>query len=196
VIPNKRRAILSGKYTAVFGIYPVHAGVEKGVDALRLAGFRHADISVLYPENTVSGDLAEEESNKGQDGASVVRGTGALVGGVVGWLVGMVGRPLLGADPFLAVGPILATLVGAGLGGVVGEIGVALAGMGRTEGEAPRYEAPAMRSGIPLFVHPHSSESAKRAREILEQTGARYISSIGEVHPASASDRPPVREVA
>jgi hypothetical protein len=84
---------MSGKYTAVFGIYPAHIGVEHGVDMLRTAGFRNSDISVLFPENTDSRGLAQEKSNKAQDGASVGGGTGAIVGGIVGWLVGMALNP-------------------------------------------------------------------------------------------------------
>ena len=42
---------MAGKNTAVFGIYPAYASVESAVDALRAAGFRSTDISVLFPEN-------------------------------------------------------------------------------------------------------------------------------------------------
>jgi hypothetical protein len=40
---------MAGKNTAVFGIYPTYAAVEGAVDALRAAGFRNTDISVLFP---------------------------------------------------------------------------------------------------------------------------------------------------
>ena len=42
---------MAGKNTAVFGIYPTYESVEAAVDALRAAGFRNTDISVLFPEN-------------------------------------------------------------------------------------------------------------------------------------------------
>jgi hypothetical protein len=42
---------MAGKNTAVFGIYRDRYGVETAVDALREAGFRSTDISVLFPEN-------------------------------------------------------------------------------------------------------------------------------------------------
>ena len=44
---------MAGKNTAVFGIYPDFASVERAVPALREAGFRSTDISVLFPENVV-----------------------------------------------------------------------------------------------------------------------------------------------
>jgi hypothetical protein len=195
LIPHSRRNAMSGKYTAVFGIYPAHVDVKRGVGALRLAGFRNSDISVPYPKTTDSRDLAQERSNEVQDGASVGGGIGALVGGAVGWLVGTVALALPGVGHFTAAGSILAALVGAGVGGVVGEIAGALIGISMPEDGAKRHENQAMRSGIPLFVHPHNSEWAMRAKEILEQTGAQNVSFTGDTHPTPASDRLVVREV-
>ena len=52
---------MTGKNTAVFGIYPRDADIELGVKALKDAGFRYTDISVLYPEN--QGDRASAHLN-------------------------------------------------------------------------------------------------------------------------------------
>ena len=49
---------MAGKNTAAFGIYSTRADVERAVDALRSDGFRNTDISVLYPLNEGSKDLA------------------------------------------------------------------------------------------------------------------------------------------
>ena len=49
---------MAGKNTAVFGIYPTYADVEEGVEALKAAGFRNTDISILMPENIGTKDLA------------------------------------------------------------------------------------------------------------------------------------------
>jgi uncharacterized membrane protein len=107
-----------------------------------------------------------------------------------------------GSQPYLAVvtswlaGSILAALVGAGVGAIVGEIAGALNSIGMPEDEAKHYEGRAMCSGIPLFVHSQGSEWAKRAKEILEQTGAQDISSTDDVIPEPVRDRLVVREVA
>jgi hypothetical protein len=45
------RGYTMGKNTAVFGIYPNYTRLEREMDALKQAGFRNADISVLFPEN-------------------------------------------------------------------------------------------------------------------------------------------------
>jgi len=80
---------MSGKNTAVFGIYPTLASVESGVDALKKGGFRNTDISVLFPDNTGSKDFAHEKGTKAPEGAATGAGSGAVAGGVLGWLVGI-----------------------------------------------------------------------------------------------------------
>ncbi len=53
---------MAGKNTAVFGVYRSRAGAEQGVDALRTAGFRNTDISVLFPENEGTKDLLTKKT--------------------------------------------------------------------------------------------------------------------------------------
>lgn len=184
---------MARKNTAVFGIYPAYASVEYGVDALRTAGFRNSDISVLFPENTGTKDFAHEKGTKAPEGASTGAGTGVVVGGALGWLAGIGSLAIPGLGPFIAAGPIMAALAGAGVGGVVGGLTGALIGMGIPEYEAKRYEGRVKDGGILLSVHSDSSEWTKRAKKILEQTGAQDISSTGE---ASSEEKNDVREVA
>ena len=67
----------------------------------------------------------------------------------------------------------------------------ALIGMGIPEYEAKRYEGRVKDGGILLSVHSDSSDETKRAKEILEQTGAEDIASAGEASGAkdTESDR-------
>jgi len=171
---------MSGKNTAVFGIYPNYASVENGVDALKSAGFKSTDISVLFPENVGSKDFAHEKNTKAPEGASAGAGSGAVVGGALGWLVGIGALAIPGLGPFIAAGPIIAALAGAGVGGAVGGLTGALIGMGIPEYEAKRYEGRIKTGGILTSVHSDSSELTKKAKEILQRTGAQDISSTGE----------------
>ena len=171
---------MAGKNTAVFGIYPAYASVEYGVDALRTAGFRNSDISVLFPENTGTKDFAHEKGTKAPEGATTGAGTGVVVGGALGWLAGIGSLAIPGLGPFIAAGPIMAALAGAGVGGVVGGLTGALVGIGIPEYEAKRYEGRVKEGGILLFVHSDSSDWTKRAKQILEETGAQDISSTSE----------------
>jgi hypothetical protein len=188
---------MAGKNTAVFGIYSSYGQVESAVDALRAAGFRNTDISVLFPENVGSKDFAHQKGTKAPEGASTGAGTGALIGGGLGWLAGIGALAIPGLGPFIAAGPIMAALAGAGVGGAVGGITGALIGMGIPEYEAKRYEGRVKTGGILLSVHSDNSDWTKRAKEILERTGAQDISSTSEAKADyGKSDKPRDREVA
>jgi hypothetical protein len=185
---------MAGKNTAVFGIYPNQAGVERGIDSLIAAGFSSRDISALFPKNEGTKDFAHEKNTKAPEGASTGAGTGALLGGGLGWIVGIGALAIPGLGPFIAAGPIMAALAGAGVGGAVGGLTGALIGMGIPEYEAKRYEGRVKDGGILLSVHSDSSDDTKRAKEILERTGAQDISSTGETRGDKTAV--PARDVA
>jgi hypothetical protein len=161
---------------AVLAIYPNYAAVENGVDVLKEAGFRNTDISVLFPEKIASKDFARKKGTEAPKGAAVGAGTGAVVGGTLGWLVGIGALAIPGLGPFIAAGP----LAGVGAGGVAGGIAGVLVGMGIPKHEAKRYEVRIKEGGILLSVHSDNTKWTKRAREILERTGAQDISVTGE----------------
>jgi hypothetical protein len=186
---------MAGKNTAVFGIYPNRTSVESAVDALKAEGFRNTDISVLFPEKTGTKDFAHEKSTKAPEGATTGAGTGAVLGGGLGWLAGIGALAIPGLGPFIAAGPIMAALAGAGVGGAVGGLTGALIGMGIPEYEAKRYEGRVKDGGILLSVHSDDSQWTKKAKEILERTGAEDVSSSGEASSEQA-DKSVVREVA
>jgi hypothetical protein len=187
--------IMAGKNTAAFGIYPDRASVDLAVDTLKAENFRNTDISVLFPENEGSKDFAHEKSTKAPEGAATGAGAGAVVGGGLGWLAGIGALAIPGLGPFIAAGPIVAALAGAGVGGVVGGLTGALVGMGIPEYEAKRYEGRVKDGGILLSVHCDDSTWTKKAKEILERTGAEDVSSTGEADADFAkSDRPVARK--
>jgi hypothetical protein len=171
---------MADKHTAVFGIYPRQASVERGVDALQAAGFPNTDISVLFPANEGTKDFAHEKNTKAPEGATAGAGTGAVLGGGLGWLVGIGALAIPGLGPFIAAGPIMAALAGVGVGGAIGGLTGALIGMGIPEYEAKRYEGRVKDGGILLSVHSNNADETKRAKAILEGTGAQDISSTGE----------------
>jgi hypothetical protein len=185
---------MSGKNTAVFGIYRTRLSAEQGVDALIGNGFRREDISVLLPENVGTKDFAHEKGTKAPEGAATGATAGVAIGGTLGLLAGIGALAIPGLGPFIAAGPIMGALAGAGSGGVVGGLIGALVGLGIPEYEARRYEGMVREGGILMSVHCDDSDWVKRAKEIMERTGASDIASSGE---ASAdygkSDKPRVR---
>jgi len=180
---------MAGKNTSVFGICRSVSQLEQTVDELKRAGYRSDDISVLFPDNESTRDFAHEKHTKAPEGAVAGAGTGLVVGGTLGWLVGIGALAIPGLGPFIAAGPIMAALAGAGVGGTVGGITGALVGMGIPEYEAKRYEGMIKGGGILLSVHSDNSDWTKKAKEILERCQVTDISSTGE---ASAETKSPV----
>jgi hypothetical protein len=182
---------MAGKNTAVFGIYRDEVAAGQAVDALQAAGFRNTDISVLFPENEGTKDFAHEKHTKAPEGTATGAGTGAVIGGGLGWLAGIGALAIPGVGPLIAAGPIVAALTGVGVGGAIGGIAGALVGMGIPEYEAKRYEGRVKEGGLLLSVHSDNSDWTRKAKEILENTGATDVSSSGEAKADfSKTDKP------
>ncbi len=59
------------------------------VDRLKAAGFTSSDISVLMPDIQGTKDFAVDNETKSPEGATIGAGTGAAIGGGLGWLAGI-----------------------------------------------------------------------------------------------------------
>ena len=171
---------MADKKTAVFGIYKSGAQAERAVDQIVAAGFSNNDISVLLPDNQSSKEFAHEKNTKAPEGAAAGVTTGGVVGGTLGLLVGIGALAIPGLGPFIAAGPIMASLAGLGVGGAVGGLIGALVGMGIPEYEAKRYEGRVKEGGVLLSVHCDTADEISRAKDLLKATGAEDISSTGE----------------
>lgn len=171
---------MAGKNTAVFGIYKNGAQAERAVDRIVAAGYSQNDISVLLPDTQSSKQFAHEKNTKAPEGTAAGVTTGGIVGGTLGLLAGIGTLAIPGIGPFIAAGPIMASLAGLGVGGAVGGLIGALVGMGIPEYEAKRYEGRVKDGGVLLSVHCDTSEEISRAKDLLKETGAEDISSAGE----------------
>lgn len=165
---------------AVLGVYANYASVESAVDVLKEAGFRNTDISVLFPDHAGSTHFAHDKGTRAPAGGAIGAGTGAVLGGALGWLAGLGALAIPGLGPVIAAGPIMAALAGVGAGGAVGGVTGALIGLGIPEHAAKRYEVRVKEGGILLSVHSDNAEWTKRAKDLLERTGAQDISVTGE----------------
>jgi hypothetical protein len=165
---------------SVFGIFSSRESVDRAVTDLKSAGFRNQYISVLMPSKEGTKDFAHEKDTKAPEGATTGATSGALLGGGLGWLVGIGALAIPGIGPFVAAGPIMAALAGAGVGGAVGGLTGALIGMGIPEYEAKRFEGIVKDGGILLSVHVDDSDWQKKAKELLERAGAKDIAAAGE----------------
>lgn len=185
---------MAGKNTAVYGIYANRATAEGAVDQLLASGFRNEDISVLLQDNAGTKDFAHKKDTKAPEGATTGVVAGGAIGGTLGLLAGIGALAIPGLGPFIAAGPIMATLAGLGSGGAIGAIVGALVGMGIPEYEAKRYEGRIKEGGILLSVHCDNSDWVKKAKDLLKNTGAEDVGSSGEASADYAkSDRPVTR---
>src|SRR5580658_9110487 len=171
---------MAGKKIAVFGIYQNTKQADRTVDDLLAAGYLSDDISVLLPDNQGTKDFAHDKSTKAPEGTAAGVTTGGVIGGALGLLAGIGVLAIPGVGPFIAAGPIMASLAGLGVGGAVGGLIGALVGMGIPEYEAKRYEGHIKAGGVLLSVHCDTADKITRAKDLLKHTGAHDISSSGE----------------
>jgi hypothetical protein len=142
---------------STYAIYSSIPALHSGAEALKDAGFRHTDISVLYADHPVAGAA-----------------TGATMAVVLGYLAGIGALTVPGIGPLLAAGPILVALAGIGAGRT-GGLRAALAGLGIPAYDAQCYESRVSQGGILLSAQCDDSEWAVRAKKILNATGAEQV---------------------
>jgi hypothetical protein len=182
------------KNTAVFAIFRDRSHAEGGVESLLRAGFREADISVLLADNVGTKDFAHEKHTKAPEGAATGASAGVLIGGTLGLLAGIGAIGIPGLGPFIAAGPIMAALAGAGSVGVAGGLLGAVIGLGIPEFEAKRYEGLIKEGRTLLSVHCDDGDWVSRAKDALKGVGGQDISSTSEATADfAASDKPQVR---
>jgi hypothetical protein len=165
---------------AVFGIAKTENQAISIANQLQSAGFSPNDISVLFPDKTGTRDFAHEQHTKAPEGAATGAGGGAVLGGALGWMVWIGALAIPGLGPFIAAGPIMAALAGAGAGAAAGGLTGALIGMGIPELEAKQYEGKVKSGNILMSVHAEDGREVTRAKEILKNGGAEEISYSGE----------------
>jgi hypothetical protein len=165
---------------AVFAIFQDRLSLERAVETLKASGFRQSDISVLMKSEGKTRDFAHEKHTKAPKGATTGATTGALAGGALGWLAGAGALAIPGIGPFVAAGPIMAAIAGAGIGGAVGGVAGGLIGMGIPEYEAKRFESYVKNGGLLLSAHADDDKWADKAKKIVEECGAQDISVAAE----------------
>lgn len=153
------------------------AQAETIIANLKAARFSNNDISVLMADKSGTRDFAVEHNTKAPEGAATGVGTGAVLGGTLGWLAGIGALAIPGLGPFIAAGPIMAALSGATIVGALGGFTGALIGMGIPEFEAKQYEDKVKKGSSLISVHAENSDEIKRAKEIFERAGAMDVTS-------------------
>lgn len=180
----------------VFGIYSTPGEVESALHGFRDAGFSASEVSVLFPKRkhpdeipdaTGETQIITENCTKAPQAAALGLGSGAALGGALGWLVGVGALAIPGIGPVIAAGPLISCLAGIGIGCALGGFAGSLIGLGVTEREAQRYEGCMLKGGILVAIHCRNAEEMQRATEIMEITCAEDISSTEASSPPEQS---------
>ncbi|HVH41334.1 MAG TPA: DUF3341 domain-containing protein [Labilithrix sp.] len=174
---------------AVMCIVQTQAQAQNVVGQLQQAGFANNDISALFPDQQGSRDFAHEHNTKAPEGAVTGAGAGGVLGGTLGLLAGIGALAIPGLGPFIAAGPLLATLSGVAAGATVGGVTGALVGLGIPEIEAKRYEGKLRGGNILIAVHTENAEQQKAAEQIFKSVRADDVFSTTESGvPSSARE--------
>lgn len=175
--------------SSVYCLAQTQTQASRIADRLKMNGFSSNDVSALFPDDRGTRDFGHQNSTKTPEGAAVGAGTGAVLGGALGWLAGIGALAIPGMGPLIAAGPILGLLAGVASGGAAGGLTGALVGMGIPEYEAQRYEGKLRDGNILIAVHAENGEQAARARQIFSDEKAESISTGTEAAVPSHGQR-------
>lgn len=173
--------------TAVFCIAASQSMADDIVTRLKDASFSYNDISVLFPDKSSTREFAHEMNTKAPEGTGIGAGAGGVIGGTLGLLAGIGLLAIPGLGPFIAAGPIMASLSGIAVGATVGGIAGALIGMGIPELEAKRYEGKVKDGNILISVHAEDAEEVRIAKGIFEDRRATDITTGSEANAPRTS---------
>ncbi|HLV79213.1 MAG TPA: DUF2382 domain-containing protein [Chthonomonadaceae bacterium] len=160
----------------VVGFFDDWSRAEKAVQDLENAGIPRDDISVVTGNK--QGQVATGTEAYAAGGATTEEkeseaGKGAVVGGVTGFLIGLISFAIPGIGTAAGLGWLVMTLIGVGVGAAVGLVG-ALTHAGIPHEEATYYEEGVRRGGT-LVVVKVPEEEESRINQILSDDGAINI---------------------
>lgn len=154
---------------------------ENLLNKLKAENIPNHNISVLFADSGDTKRFVHEKHTKAPEGMTTGVGTGGVIGGVLGWLVGIGSLAIPGLGPFIAAGPIMATLSGVAIGAAAGGLIGTLVGLGIPEIEAKKYEAKLKQGNVLIAVHTEDKEESKFVKEIFKRSEAHDISALEDI---------------
>jgi hypothetical protein len=158
----------------VTALFRNRLAAEQGVDSLLRSGFKDEDISLLMSEATRGREFTKSSTKRVTEGTVAGAAAGGTVGALAAGLAAVASIAVPGLA-FLAAGPIVAILAGAGAGGAAGSVVGALVAVGVPEQEAKYFGPGLEQGGILVGVHVESAERMETATRILENAGGEAL---------------------
>src|SRR5262249_18704708 len=128
-LAGRSERIMSERRDYVIGVFEDGLSARDAIQALKVAGFRGQDISVLMPDADAGREFATETGVATREGATTGALAGGVLGGLAGWLIGIGALAVPGVGALLAAGALGAALSGVAIGAGVGAIAGALVGI-------------------------------------------------------------------
>jgi len=154
----------------VVGIFDRVDYAEKAAREIKDRGLRTDDISIIVKNR----DEGEAQGGERLTNDNISNGavTGGIIGGLAGLLIGagMVAIPGLGI--IAAAGPITGLIGGAATGGIIG----GLIDLGIPEQESRKYEND-IREGKVVFTMKTDDDKVEEIRNILQANGAERVNT-------------------
>lgn len=156
----------------LFGLAKSEDQAASIINQLKGAGFAENDISALIPDKTAARHFVHVQHTRAPEGAAAGASAGILIGGALGWLLGIGTLFIPGTEPFLAAGPIMVALAGAGVGAAVGGLTGALIGVGIRGYEARQYDESMKGGNILVSVLTEDRIERAQVKEIFKHAGS------------------------
>jgi hypothetical protein len=173
----------------VAAVFDDRDDAEDAVNALKDAGFRPEDISIVARDRSEAATMARDTGTEAGEGAATGAVAGGILGGLTGWLVGIGALAIPGVGPIVAAGPLAAALTGAAVGAAGGGLIGALTGAGIPEEEAHWYDERVRAGSWLVTVNAHGRY--EEALRILHKYGGRDYDTGRNVTSRSWSETAP-----
>jgi uncharacterized membrane protein len=156
--------------------YKTPAEASLAVDHLMEHGVPRDDIGLLMSDETHGAHFDIEENTKATEGAGVGGTVGTAIGAIGATAAAVAGLAIPGVG-FLAAGPIMTALAGAGAGAASGGLVGGLAGLGMKEHEVKAYERILKEDGVLVGVRAKDDSREKLVKDLKNKTEPVRISS-------------------
>lgn len=160
----------------VTATFKTRGAAEDAVTRLIDGGFFQEDISLLVTDSTRNSAFVLKEGTKSQEYEATGAEAGGAFGAIAALLISASIIPTAGAS-LVAIGPLAATLVGLGAGGLAGGIIGGLVGMGVPEHEAKLHETSLKDGSILLAVATENNDETKLAEKILKSADSVKVAA-------------------
>jgi len=161
----------------VVGLFDDMAQAKAAALNLENAGISHNDVSIVANnEGGRYAPVASDDNSSSGGGHAIGRDAlvGAEIGGVAGLLMAITGFAIPGLGWIAGAGWLMATILGAGTGALIGGLVGALTDVGVPEADAAHYNEGVRRGGTLVAVRAQE-DMAMRVAQILGDAGAVNI---------------------